>query len=491
MHSAQQSTPQQRPRAAIAFAAPKFRTLMFATLALAAPWAHAQTFEGFYGERHYSDGGEDVKSVQVCDGKGSIVVGTRVVDRLTEALVTRVNDTGGTLWQRAYRVGGGNTTGNAIIEHSRGEGFVLTGSTSMNDADRFIYVLQIDCDGKFRWATLLDNQDKLHQSTGYDLIESRGTQKGELVVVGDEVFNTSTGASQGRIARLDAVGNLLWDRAYAQPQHPAGVRFRALTENVALSGAPTDLVVAGSAARGSSWVSDRRALIFRVDLNGTPVCNAALGRTDRNSEDYEGITALSGGNYRGENVLVGTSTPATGQPSIYLTRFRAGDCQPVAQALWADARGVGMSGFDVVENFNRELEPGSIIATGTDVVSDGVALSARPQDLGPLLAPLRYGTSGRGSETLRAIDNKADRFALAGSTFTDWEGAGDQQDLFLVQTDPFLNTGCSVRWEPKWSRTEFVPERFTPPIRDIRTFRRIEANEIDARDEGLSCEVKD
>ncbi|MCA0450172.1 MAG: hypothetical protein LCH62_10440, partial [Proteobacteria bacterium] len=101
--------------------------LALALCGFAAPQAQAQNFEAYYGERSARDAGEDVKSVNYCPRTGSIVAGTRRVATGIEALVTRVDDNGGALWQFAYRVAGSNnTTANAIVELRDGSGFALT-----------------------------------------------------------------------------------------------------------------------------------------------------------------------------------------------------------------------------------------------------------------------------------------------------------------------------------------------------------------------------
>src|SRR5262249_22298361 len=157
-----------------------------------------------------------------------------------------------------YRIGGsGNTTANAVVETGDGKGFALTGAVVLNDS--FIYAMRIDCDGKPQWASVLDNLAGKDQAIGYDIIEAHGTDARDLVVVGDEqVAASAPVASQGRIARLTAAGAVVWDNAYAYPAQLPGLRFRAVSEALAGSGAASDLVVAGSGARAATWDTDRR-----------------------------------------------------------------------------------------------------------------------------------------------------------------------------------------------------------------------------------------
>lgn len=468
-------------------------------LGLLAPLAQAQNFESYYGEQPANDGGEDVKAVNRCPNRGSIVVGTRRVSNGIEARATRVDDNGVALWQRAYRIAGSNnSTANAVVELRDGSGFALTGAVrrSPNLVDTFIYVMRIDCNGTPLWTRLLPNQATDSRAIGYDIVEAGGVTGvvSQLIVVGDENLAAPAGAVHGRIARVTVAGGLVFNHAYSQPNQPLGLRFRALTENRSASGGQPDIVVAGSAARGTSWAADRRGLMFRVAFNGAPLCNAMLGAADTASEDYYGITALSLGNFAAESVLVGATQPASttlGPASVYLTRFSAGACVPLVQSVWRDPQD-GAIAYDVVESPpTTALFPPSIVATGTISGSvtqgDGFALTAADANLSPVGGQFRYSTQSPRRENLFAIDNKGTRFVMAGSTFTDWDGSGDNQDFYLVQTDPNKKTQCVRDWAHDWSPAQLPYERFTPPVKVLTGIIAVEAPFVDTRDEGYCC----
>jgi hypothetical protein len=467
--------------------------------ALAAPFAQAQNFESYYGEQPSNDSGEDVKSVNNCPITGSIVVGTRRHPNGVEVLATRTDDNGVALWQQAYRIAGSDySTANAVTE-VRNDGFAITGAVrrSPTVADTFIYVLRIDCNGRPLWARLLPNQANGNSGVGYDIIEAVpiGTNRPELIAVGDENLRTPVGAVHGRIIRLNSNGGLVFNHAYSRPNQPMGLRFRALTENYAAATRTMEIVVAGSAARGTSWIADRRALIFRTNFAGAPVCNAELGKLDSINEDYFGITALTQGNYFAESALVGaTEAPTSAAPSVYLTRFAAFGCVPQAQAFWGDRQGEGATAFDVVESPATSIGFGpSIVATGTIAgavtAGDGFALTADDAILSPVGGQFRYSTQSGRRETLFAIDNKRDRFVMSGSTFTDWDGSGDAQDFYLVQTDPNKKTQCVREWDYKWERAELPYERFTPPVKVIPQIAEVDVRYYDAKDEGYCCQL--
>jgi hypothetical protein len=462
---------------------------------LAAPLAQAQNFEAYYGENPSRDAGADVKSVNVCLGGGSIVAGTRRTAVATEILVSRVDDNGVGLWQFAYRIGGStSSSAQAIVEMRDGSGFALTGSVGQATGSH-IHALRIRCNGALIWSRVFGNQAAGHRSMGYDVIEAANlaapAAAGDLVIVGDENVATPAGTVQGRIIRLTPAGALMFDRAYAQPAPQLGLRFRALTESRSAAGGSPDLVVAGSSAFGSNWSTDRRALMFRVRFNGAPVCNASMGLVDSTNEDFHGIVNLTFGNFPQETVLVGASTPPlTGSLPLYMVRFRALGCIPMVQAMWRDPVDNAVA-YDVVEIPAGIVGAGSVIAAGTlsstATPGDAFSLSATPASLGPNAPATRYSTQSPRVETIFSLDLKRDRFVMAGSTFSDWDGIGDGQDFYLVQTTPNRDTQCSVPWNFSWSPVNLPRQQFTPPMAALQQNQAVNVLVLNASDEGYCC----
>ncbi|QWP75884.1 hypothetical protein J5226_20095 [Lysobacter sp. K5869] len=465
----------------------RYAALLAAGLLLAAPLAQAQNFESYYGEADSEEFGEDVKSVNVCGGQGSILVGTRIRGDFKEVQVTRVDNNARAMWQNTYRIGDSKqSVGQAIVELSTGRGFAVTGGAQFGP-DNYIYVLQIDCAGKPVWATLLDNGKRDQQATGYDIIEGAGDRRFDLIVAGEEIGEGGR-RKWGRIARLDAGGNALWNQWYDGLERWPELRFRALTENIAASGAPTDLVVAGNSVSPSGLSS---ALMFRTDFNGTPVCSATLNNSDQSQALFHGVTALRGRQYPGQSVLVGLNSKVDGgDVRAYLTRFAAGSCNVLAQSLWADPNGQPFRAYDVVEAANIDGGAGGLIVAGTRGTPElGAVFAANPGALDPYL-PMMVNYFGGGREMLVSIDRKSnDRVVAAGSTFTDREGVGDPQDMYLVQTDPALATLCKKAWTPKVSIVQFKPQGLESQPMKIEPYHFVDVPNEAVRGEGLACEV--
>ncbi|MGO1068197.1 hypothetical protein [Lysobacter sp. CA199] len=456
------------------------------SLLFAAPWAQAQNFEAVYGDTQTSEFGEDVKSVNVCGGAGSIIVGTRNRGDLQDVQVTRVDDNGVDLWQKTYNIAGGQRSqGAAITELSTGRGFAVTGGVWIGEG-RSIYVLQIDCEGNPKWTTVIDNLKREQYASGYDIIEGQGDRQFDLILVGEENSRDNK-RKWGRIARLDAGGSVLWNQYYDGLDRWPELRFRALTENVAASGAPTDLVVAGNSVSPSGLSS---GLMFRTDFNGTPVCSTALNNSDQSQALFHGVTALRGRQFPGQSVLVGLNNNVDGSNvQAYLTRFAAGSCAVLAQSLWADPDGRAFRAYDVLETNDLGGSGPMLALAGTLGQPEfGSVFAASIGNLDD--APLNVNRFGVGRDMLVAIDRKStDRVVAAGTSFSDRTGVGDPQDMYLVQTDPVLGTLCDTPWDPKVQRVQFKPQDVQSQPGRIEPFQRVDTEPVPVRGADIVCEV--
>jgi hypothetical protein len=458
------------------------------------PTAQAQNFEAFYGEVGWRDRAEDVRAVRWCPGGGSIAVGTRTHPTLgAEALATRVDDFGVTLWQRSYRIGGAtSSSANAVIEISDStRGFAIAGSTSPSATHMF--AMRVDCEGEPRWTRRFANQSTNSRSVAWDLVEvppATSTSRPELLIVGDEQL--AGGSTQGRIARLDLSGAPVFDLAYIDPTSPPGMRLRAATLAPNAAGALQDVVIGGSAARYSNWNFDRRGLMLRIRSDGTPVCNAVLGPFDSGSEDFQGATTLQTPPVlRGQTVLVGATVPGAGIAGqrAYLARFREGNCAPLAQSFWPfpaeRAHAVDVHEYAGTLGGGGRIAVAGTVTAGT--TSEGYVGWASSFSLMPFLALQRFGLDGGGAETLRALDPLANRLVLAGATGNDWDAAGDPQDLFLVQPTPFLQTSCSLPYTILALSVDLPHERFEPRVNRLVDPVAVDTRANKTADEGYCC----
>lgn len=472
----------------------RYAAALVTGLWLAAPAAQAQNFEAYYGNTAWRDAGEDVKTVKSCPGNGSVAVGTRRNADADQVLITRLSDTGVSdnpslnTWQQAYYIGGSkHSAGYGIIELAGGAGFAVTGSMR-TDAGSYAFVMRVDCRGTPLWTTVLDNRDASGRATGYDLIQSGAlmpsrASAGDIVMVGEEIQG---GRTAGRIARVDLGGNVVWDQRYDGHEWPS-LQFRAVTENLANTGAWTDLVIAGTA---SSANGVRNALMFRTDGAGNPVCSTTLG-DDREHRDFHGLTPLLGRNFLGDTVVVGAATGfSEGAPSQpYLVRYPRTSCNPQVQSLWSDRDKASFAAYDVVEAATLDGLNGALAVTGSIAGDQGFVLAADPANLREYgaLTQRRYGDGKR--ESLYAIDRKGDRFVMAGATGTDWDGSGDPQDLYIVQVDAALHTQCADLWYPHAVNLDLPPKELRPEYQRVDKSFATQSPQDKASDWKYACEL--
>jgi hypothetical protein len=462
--------------------------------------AMAQNFESYYGEANSTDRAEDVEAVNACAGGGSILVGSRSTNQGNQVLVTRVDNLGAEIWQTSYRIGNADfSSAFGVVEYRDGSGFAITGSANLSDAR--IFVMRISCVGKPEWTVLLANQGTGHRGVGYDLLELPSNLatigQGDLAMIGDERLPVAGGTTVGRLARIDPSGNVIFDKAYIRPNNVPGLRFRALTLALASTGLLTDLVIAGSAGGDNpDWSFDRRGLMFRVNLDGVPGCNAVMGASDSPSQDFYGATrAAIPGFFFGQTILVGATTlSAAGSPQwAYLTRFSAGSCTPLLQSHWPFP-GEFAQAFDVTEFPSAGLGApprfavtGSV--TGPGNTSDGFVAWANMGTLAPFIPTQRFGVQQSGAEALRAMDSKGNRLVLAGHTMHDWDLVGDPGDAYLVQTDPVtLRTQCSLPWTILTNNPALPYETFVAGVVPAGQATRVESKASPRTGAGYCCE---
>jgi hypothetical protein len=127
------------------------------------------------------------------------------------ALVEKVGSTGSVEWARAYRAGVDGSSITKIRQTSDG-GLIAVGTTTDSNQGIGGLVLRLDSQGNVVW------QRQLGPAAAVDVLlnDVHGTSDGGYVVAGDLEPPNSTGHTLASvlIARLDAGGNLVWQRSY-------------------------------------------------------------------------------------------------------------------------------------------------------------------------------------------------------------------------------------------------------------------------------------
>ena len=153
---------------------------------------------------------------RTADG-GFVVVGVLNGPGSSNALVLRLNDFGGLIWQKAF--GGPYDDGLSSVRETSDGGFVLAGQfqplggcIACTDA----WVLRLDGSGNLLWSKTYGGTD---EDRLYEIEELPG---GRFVAAG-ATRSSGAGAFDAFAILLDAGGNIVWQKGHAAPTTPAPV----------------------------------------------------------------------------------------------------------------------------------------------------------------------------------------------------------------------------------------------------------------------------
>jgi len=138
---------------------------------------------------------------------GFIVAGATNVLNLSGfgAWLLKLDTNGAIIWQHVYD-GAGEATANAVRQLDDG-GYIVAGFRNPTFTDRDAWVLRLDPDGDVVWQ-------KSYSGAGNDAVKSlERTSDGGYIMAG---YSTSFGAgdSDGWVLKLDADGNVIWQKTY-------------------------------------------------------------------------------------------------------------------------------------------------------------------------------------------------------------------------------------------------------------------------------------
>ncbi len=136
---------------------------------------------------------------------------------------------GDTLWTRTY--GGAITDGANSIKPTADGGFVVTGYTySYGHGNYDAYVLKLDSLGNLQWQTFLGGSD---DDVGTDAVE---TADGGFLIAGYS-YTFSNGADDFYVAKIDSLGNLIWQNHYGGSSSERAFKIEKLPgENFLIGG---------------------------------------------------------------------------------------------------------------------------------------------------------------------------------------------------------------------------------------------------------------
>lgn len=286
----------------------------------------------------------------------------------SDAWVVKLNAAGNIDWKAFY--GGSNSDGAISIEPTSDGGYVFAGYSSSNDYDlpasnngSNLWVAKISSSGILQWSKTFGGSDYEDASSIFELAD------GSYIVGGttnstDGDVSSPNGDNDCWVLKLDASGNLLWEKSYGgsgyesmnklAPTVDGGFVFLAYAQSEFPQAANGD-VIGHHGGWGDLW-------LVKLDANGNIQWSKCLGGSSGESPGDLIQTAA------GDLVVLGVSASQDGD-AIFTSSVDTGGCwvaklDNAGNMLWEVKHGVTAgTGSGIVEDANGNFV---IIATSTN-----------------------------------------------------------------------------------------------------------------------------
>ena len=247
--------------------------------------------------RYGGSNSEEGRSIlQTVDG-GYIVAGYTYTFGLMGVWVLKLDSLGNVQWQKTF--GGSGIEIRSILQ-TPDEGYVLTAFTDSSGAGGYdAWVLKLDKNGNSEWQkTYGGNQGDFGEAI-------YRTSTGEYILAGStESFGA--GDADGWVLKLDANGNIQWQKAYGGANGDWLIAIRQTSDGGYLAAGQTSSFGAGE---GDGWV-------LKLDLNGNIEWEKTLG-----GKKYDRFVSIQ--ETSDEFILVGeTGSFGTGGDDIWVSKIQ-------------------------------------------------------------------------------------------------------------------------------------------------------------------------
>jgi len=315
---------------------------------LCASAAHAEQWSRTYGDANFTStscGG--AYAVQQTPDRGYVVAGTMNGD----ASVMKLDADGNVAWHRQWRrnagtgVGLGSTIANAIRRIDDGGYLVLSYTTVVVPANQVNYVesgrvQKLDAAGNVAWQRSVVVDGFLSAVAS----PSPPATEGEFVVAG----STTTFPWDALVAKLDAVGNIVWLRTFGEAGHEAARSIEATSDGAYIVGGHTS----------SSGDGGHDAWVLKLDSDGNVIWQRAYGGPGLDSAASVRPTADGGYIVAGH-----TSSFGAGSLDAWLVKL-----DHIGNVVWQKTYGgVEYDGFSSV----WQTADGGYLAAGTTMSFGG------------------------------------------------------------------------------------------------------------------------
>ncbi|MBA3662608.1 MAG: T9SS type A sorting domain-containing protein [Bacteroidetes bacterium] len=250
-----------------------------------------------------------------------------------------------TIFQRTYDIGSGTEITKKIINVSGG--YVMAGYSSSSSLQKDILIIQTNSTGNVVWSKTYSG---VKDDEATDIIS---TYDGGFAVTGltKSFATTGTDSVNAFIMKLDAVGNIIWSKAFGGNAHDAG--------NAILQTSDSGFVVTGYTE--SFGGGNKDVLIIKTNKNGNTTWMKAFGGS--NPDVGNSICKSASNNY----FLTG-STGITGSQNIILSLY----INPSGNLIWHKTYDFTLSasnfqriGFGALENNNKQFLITGKVGSGT------------------------------------------------------------------------------------------------------------------------------
>lgn len=181
--------------------------------AAGSPWAKA------YGT---ANSGEGAAAIAPAHDGGYIIAGSASIPDGVEGRIWKIDELGAIAWQQAYH--GSNQEPFGSIAATSDGGYVAAGNTNFGAGSTDAWVVKLDANGALLWQKAFGGVD----SDG--AISVLPTSDGGLLVTGfTEIL--ALGRSDNWILKLDAAGNIVWQKRYGLRGSIPGLRSIAPTSD--------------------------------------------------------------------------------------------------------------------------------------------------------------------------------------------------------------------------------------------------------------------
>lgn len=179
--------------------------------------------------------------------------------------VLKVDPVGRVLWQREYGLGKGSAVyGQISVRQTADRGYVVAG-TKIAPLPEAALVLRLNANGSIRWTKTLAPSGASY-SSAYSVAQAAD---GGFVVAGESIY----GASGAWITKLDAEGDVVWQRLYGSPSSGMDIYYAYAIEPTSDGG----FVVAGETGPYSYEYVPNAFFAMRLDANGNVIWQKKYG----------------------------------------------------------------------------------------------------------------------------------------------------------------------------------------------------------------------